>query len=133
MVQLLQTTGLLTFTDYLTLCRAVQCQQFGVALGLLQAGADPLHRSKHDGVLSTTPLTAVMDSIPAGSCSTSALHLLADLCTVYHHVYVVHATISVNQTWSGNCIYSNYSHNACSTCKVCCRLLSTYAVLLAIV
>lgn len=82
MVQLPQTTGLLPVTNYLPLCRAVQCQQFGVALGLLQAGADPLHRSKHDGVLSITPLAAVMDSIPAGSCSASALHLLADLCTL---------------------------------------------------
>ncbi|KAA6421340.1 MAG: hypothetical protein FRX49_08618 [Trebouxia sp. A1-2] len=48
---------------------AVQCQQFVVALRLLHAGADPLHRSKHDGILSITPLTAVMDSIPAGNRS----------------------------------------------------------------
>lgn len=45
-------------------CRAVQCQQFEMALMLLEAGADPLYTCT--GCESLPPLTAVMHAIPTG-------------------------------------------------------------------
>ena len=56
-------------------CRAVQCQQFGIAQLLLNAGADPMYVGECDEGLSPTPLAAVMDSIPAGSCQTILVYM----------------------------------------------------------
>lgn len=48
-------------------CRAVQCQQFEMALLLLEAGADPMYTcTTADGNKSLPPLTAVMHAIPTG-------------------------------------------------------------------
>lgn len=48
-------------------CRAVQCQQFEIALVLLEAGADPAYiGTTDDGEESLPPLTAVMHAIPPG-------------------------------------------------------------------
>ena len=48
-------------------CRAVQCQQFEIALLLLEAGADPLYTCKTaDEAESLAPLLAVMYAVPAG-------------------------------------------------------------------
>ena len=48
-------------------CRAVQCQQFEMALLLLEAGADPMYTcTTADGYESLPPLTAVMHAIPTG-------------------------------------------------------------------
>lgn len=48
-------------------CRAVECQQFEIALLLLEAGADPVYTCKTaDGWQSPSPLTMVMLVIPAG-------------------------------------------------------------------
>ena len=48
-------------------CRAVQCQQFEIALLLLEVGADPMYAcTTDDGWESLPPLLAVTQAIPPG-------------------------------------------------------------------
>ena len=65
-------------------CRAVQCQQFEMALLLLEAGADPLHTcTTADGCQSLPPLTAVMYAIPAGD--PAHVTTFASTCSYCNH------------------------------------------------
>lgn len=48
-------------------CRAVQRQQFDIALLLLEGGADPMFTcTMADGEQSLPPLTALIHSVPTG-------------------------------------------------------------------
>lgn len=62
-------------------CRAVQCQQFEIALLLLEAGADPAYiGTADDGQVSLPPLTAVMHAIPPGGQDLIIQQLLLAPC-----------------------------------------------------
>lgn len=57
----------------------MQCQQFEIALVLLEAGADPAYiGTTHDGEESLPPLTAVMHAIPPGGQDFILQQLLHD-------------------------------------------------------